>query len=468
MLGRLNFASAGRICAVVFSFWLAVPALPQTAVTNGDILQRLDQLEKENHELLEQIKELRQTVEAANQQAKERSAQTAAQPTAAPASPAAAERTAEREEISEHRIEELAQTKVEASQRYPLRLTGIVLFNAFTNGAYNGGAQDPTVAAATSSARNSGATLRQTVLGLTYHGPRTFLGGTVSGSLYMDFFGGSADSLNHLVRLRLATIQLDWPNTTFAVGQDKPLVSRREPNSFAQVDVSPLTAAGNPWLWRPQARIEQRFHLSEKTTLTAEAGVFQTKETTSQSSYVASETEGTRPALETRLNVKHEFAEGRVLEVAPVFHTSTSHILGKSIPSRLYGVDWLVKPIPQLELTGMLFRGQNFANLGALGGTTVTPDYEVFAIHGSGGWAQLRYLATSKLSFDFYGGQQDDRNRDVAARGIGKNQYYAMNAMYLLAPNVVAAFEVGQARTMYLGLGDRLNNHYDLALAYLF
>ena len=40
--------------------------------------------------------------------------------------------------------------------------------------------------------------------------------------------------------------------------------------------------------------------------------------------------------------------------------------------------------------------------------------------------------------------------------------------MYKLAPNVVAALEASQARTEYLGSLLRLNNHYDLALAYLF
>ena len=461
MLFRLRLAPTSKACAICFLLWFAVPALPQTAGSNNAILQRLDRLEKENRELLEQIKELRQLVETSNQQKSEQ----AAQPSN---TPPAVEAASEREQVTENRIEELAQTKVEASQRYPIRLTGVALFNAFSNGAYNGGAQDPTAASASAGPRNSGATLRQTILGLTYHGPQTFLGGTVSGSLYMDFFGGTSDSLNHLLRLRLATIQLDWPNTTFAVGQDKPLVSRREPNSFAQVGVSPLTDAGNPWLWRPQARIEQRFRFSEKTTLSAEAGVFQTKESAGQTGYVASEIESTRPALEARVNVKHDFGGGRIFEIAPVFHTSTSHILGKSIPSRLYGVDWLIKPLAKVEITGMVFRGQNFANLGALGGLNVTPEDQVLAVHGSGGWAQLRYLATPKLSFDFYGGQQDDRNRDLTHGAIGKNQYYAVNVMYLLAPNVVAAFEVGQAHTTYLGLGNRLNNHYDLALAYLF
>lgn len=460
MLLRLSLTLLSRGCAVLFFLWLTVPAMPQTPVSNSAILERLDRLEKENQELMEQIKALRAQVQA-NQQ---KSAQAAA----ANNIPAADETAAERQQVSEHRIEELAQTKVEASQRYPIQLTGMVLFNAFSNGAYNGGAQDPALASLNSGPGNSGASLRQTVLGLTYHGPRTFLGGSVSGSLYMDFFGGTTSSLNHLLRLRLATIQIDWPNTTFAVGQDKPLVSRREPNSFAQVGISPLTDAGNPWLWRPQARIEQRFRLSDKTTVTAEGGIFQTNETASQPSYVASEIEGARPAFEARVNTKHEFGSGAILEIAPVFHTSTTHIVGKSIPSRLYGIDWFFKPEPHVEITGMLFRGQNFANLGALGGVTLTPDDRVFAIHGSGGWAQLRYLATEKLSFNFYGGQQDDRNRDLAAGGIAKNQYYAANVMYLLAPNVLGAFEMGQARTTYLGIGNRLNNHYDLALGYLF
>jgi hypothetical protein len=40
--------------------------------------------------------------------------------------------------------------------------------------------------------------------------------------------------------------------------------------------------------------------------------------------------------------------------------------------------------------------------------------------------------------------------------------------MYKLAPNVLAALELAQVRTQYLGSLFRLNNHYDLALAYMF
>ncbi|MFL6449105.1 MAG: hypothetical protein ACJ746_15675 [Bryobacteraceae bacterium] len=438
-----------------------VPARPQASDQATAILERLDRLEKQNRELQDEIRSLRNLLSQSNP------VQQKATPEKQDESDAQSDTASERQQVSEHRIEELAQTKVEASQRFPIHLTGNLLFNAFSNGPYNGGSQDPTAASLVATARNSGGTVRQTVLGLTFHGPQTFLGGAVSGSLYMDFFNGSAASLNHILRIRLATIQLDWPNTTFAVGQDKPLVSRREPNSLAQVGVSPLTNAGNPWLWQPQARMEQRFSVAENMTLKAEAGIFQTSEPTNIPADLANRVEAARPAIEARLSLRHE-RENRALEIAPVLHASTTHIAGTSIPSRLYGIDWLIKPVSSIEITGMVFRGQNFANLGALGGLSVTPANQVIPVHGAGGWIQFRYIATQKLSFNFYGGQQDDRNRDLVVGRVAKNQFYAANVMYLLAPNLISGFELSQARTNYLGIGNRLNNHYDLALSYLF
>jgi hypothetical protein len=40
--------------------------------------------------------------------------------------------------------------------------------------------------------------------------------------------------------------------------------------------------------------------------------------------------------------------------------------------------------------------------------------------------------------------------------------------MYRLAPNVILSLEALQVRTNYIGSGIRLNNHYDLAVAYQF
>ena len=48
------------------------------------------------------------------------------------------------------------------------------------------------------------------------------------------------------------------------------------------------------------------------------------------------------------------------------------------------------------------------------------------------------------------------------------NLLFGGNAYFHVAPNVLVGVEASQVRTVYLGQGVRINNHYDLALAYLF
>ena len=51
---------------------------------------------------------------------------------------------------------------------------------------------------------------------------------------------------------------------------------------------------------------------------------------------------------------------------------------------------------------------------------------------------------------------------------IRRNLTTAANVFYRFGPNVMGSFEVSQTRTAYVWIGNRLNNHYDLALGYLF
>ena len=146
----------------------------------------------------------------------------------------------------EQRVNEQAQTKVEASQKLPIKLTGTLLFNAFLNGGYSGGQQYPTTAQTTEGPSGTGASFRQSVIGLQFDGP-TWAGAKIGGTAFIDFFAGTSSSLDHLVRLRIATMDFQWKNTTLSFGQDKPIISPREPNSLAQVGVSPLTG-GVTWV----------------------------------------------------------------------------------------------------------------------------------------------------------------------------------------------------------------------------
>lgn len=142
------------------------------------------------------------------------------------------------------------------------------------------------------------------------------------------------------------------------------------------------------------------------------------------------------------------------------------------MPSKLFTLDWNVKPMRAFEFTGAMFKGHNAAGLGSLrqgftvlstaAGTTVIP------VHVTGAWGQFTYFATPKLSFHIFGGAELNRPSDLLSGSVRQNIIYAGNAIYKLAPNILAAFEVSQNRTLYINNGLRLNNHYDLALAYLF
>ena len=260
--------------------WLGAQQTPEI----NQILERLDKLEQENRTLAEQVQQLKSELAAARPDTSANAASASAPAGDATAVDAAAAANAaanptvdERLAIQESRVEEQAQTKVEASEKFPISLTGMVLFNTYLNSRNGGGNEYPTAAALTSSPEAAGATLRQTVIGLVYHGPQTFLGGTIHGSIYMDFYTGGVN-FNSTLRLRTASINLDWKTRSVMVGIDKPIFNPREPASLAQVGVSPLTGAGNLWLWLPQARVEQDFAFNASTGVRAVTGVVETHE----------------------------------------------------------------------------------------------------------------------------------------------------------------------------------------------
>ncbi len=449
---RRVFAAA----ALVLVFSVASPG--QTPGETRQILQRLERLEEQNRALQEEVRALKERLSAAN----------GSQPVQEPT-------LSERMQVQETRTEELAQSKVEASQRYPIRLTGMALFNGFFNSGGSGGAQYPTIAAA-GAARSAGGAFRQSVIGFDYDGPQTFGNARVSGSLRLDLFGGSGQALNQMVRLRTASFRIDWDTRSFQAGVEKPIISPREPESLAQVGVSPLSGAGNLWLWLPQASVEQRLRFGRQSGVRIQAGLVQTREAGAGAagsydggSAYPGEYEPARPGFEGRV----EFFGGtnRRIEIAPGYHHSVSHVDGNSVPSDVYSLDWLARPWRPLEFTGAVFSGRNVTPLGTGGlrqGILLIGPGRAIAVRSRGGWGQLAYRPSSRVWFNLFSGQQDDCDSDLRAGAIGKNLVYGANIFYRLSPNVVSSFEVSRTRTAYAGANTLLNAHYDLALAYLF
>ncbi len=432
---------------------LLFPVLLRTQTPDpiARMMERVDRLEQENRELTSEIQALRQELAALRNSTE--AAQTA---------------TGGQIEIQQRRIDEQEQAKVESSQKFPVRLTGMALFNAFADSKQSGGVDYPVVAAAPGPGHD-GATIRQSILGLEYRGPRTFWGGTVHGSVYMDFFSGTPP-LNQTMRLRTGSIEVDWKTRSVMAGIEKPIFNPREPSSLAQVGVSPLTGAGNLWLWLAQVRVEQDFSWSNQTGVRAQMGVVQTREIGPYAGSTATgNLEASRPGLEGRYEFYHKFDDERRVEIAPGFHVSTTHASGFSIPSQVLSFDWFVNPLRRFEFTGAFYHGQNVAALGAgyRQGFGLY-DNEVYAVHSQGGWGQFTFHLVPRLDLHLFSGQQDDRSADLLAGGIGKNLLFGGNLYFRIAPNVILSPEVSQVRTVYLGQGTRLNNHYDLALGYLF
>src|SRR5438270_3669866 len=142
--------------------------MAQNRTDSGEILKRLERLEQQNREIMEEIRALRQQLAPA-------AAASTAEGDAAPLE--------ERVAVQERRTADLDQSKVGAEHRLPVQLTGTVLFNAFSNGSYGGGQLNPVVAAPSAGASNAGGTLRQSIIGFRFDGPEILGGAKTSGTL---------------------------------------------------------------------------------------------------------------------------------------------------------------------------------------------------------------------------------------------------------------------------------------------
>jgi hypothetical protein len=221
--------------------------------------------------------------------------------------------------------------------------------------------------------------------------------------------------------------------------------------------------------------LEQRLSFGRQNGLRAQVGIVQTSllnGSTDPNSYASPQpgvqAEDSSPGGEGRLEYWRSWGESGRLEIAAGYHVNRNHVARFELPTNIYSLDWFFRPFTKVEFSGMFFHGRNVAVLGALRQGFTVQSGRWISVPSTGGWAQLRFPVTRRLAFDIYGGQQDDRDADLVPGSMSKNQGYFGNVMYRLAPNVVVSLEGGQVRTTYFQLGNRLNDHYDLAIAYMF
>jgi hypothetical protein len=337
-----------------------------------------------------------------------------APPAAAPPSADSAilEAIRERQEVEEAQIATHEQTKVESASKYPVKVTGMLLFNGFVNTRAVDMASTPTVAYP--GPGSTGATMRQTILGVDANGPRLF-GARSYADLRVDFSGSIAgDSATSysgvysastgLLRLRTAHAGLQWEHTAAYFSLDRPIVSPDTPTSLTAVAEPALAWSGNLWTWNPQLGVRQEFGRRGPVGGLVEAALVdvgdapQTPQISSLSTPPSGAEQSRWPGVEARVAL---LGSGRDEERSHAglggYFAPHQSSVGKGFDSWAATVDARILLPKRLELMGSGYRGAALGGLGGGGYKDFTywsdPDtggYYLRPLDDAGGWAQLK------------------------------------------------------------------------------
>ena len=314
----------------------------------------------------------------------------------------------EQQEILQAEVKQLDQTKVETASKYRLRITGLVLLNAFSNAGVVDNVDVPALAMPRfpgASHGSTGATFRQTVLGVEGTGP--IIGGARSSAdVSIDFFGGSSsnsygyNSTSGAVRLRYAQVGLDWSRTTLQLGYTEPFISPLSPASYATVAMPALAGSGNLWSWSPQIRVAQQLPLSGQRGLVFEAGLISPQSPNYTATQLDSPVEASRrPGVEGRVSYRSNLgASDRPFVVGVGTYTANQVYDGAThIHSWAVTGDWQIPICRWFDLSGEVYRGQALGGLGGGGYKDVLSGTDAISglprregVNTAGGWSQLK------------------------------------------------------------------------------
>ena len=211
--GILAFFVATVYPASIFS--QAAPAT-DVAAQIKDLTESITRVQNQINESQRQLDQMRVKLNTLEQTAAAKSS--TAGPTVYPSEPArpSLADVQERQDMQATQLATLQQIKVESDSKYPVTISGLLLFNGFVNSTRVDMAATPTSALFGSG--SSGLSMRQTVLGIDARGPHLF-GAKSYADVRVDFDGdpvgysdtypGSYNSNATLLRLRTAHAGLD-------------------------------------------------------------------------------------------------------------------------------------------------------------------------------------------------------------------------------------------------------------------
>jgi hypothetical protein len=404
-------------------------------------------------------------------------------------------RLEEQYELLSGKLDDQYQTKVESASKYRMRISGIVLMNLFSNQGTVDSADLPTLAYARpagGSGGSFGATLRQSEIGFEVFGPQV-AGARTRGDLQLDVAGGFAAMPNGinsgLMRLRTATMRMDWENTSVVAGQDGLFFSPNSPTSFATLAQPALTYAGNLWSWVPQIRVEHRVALGEGSSLLLQGGILDpvSGEVPGAGAYrAAGPGEASRqPAYGTRVAwMRNIFGQPLRIGMGG-YYGRQEYGFGRRVDGWAAMSDVELPLGSKFEVSGKVYRGRALGGLyGGLGqsvlfsGTNTGNVYtEVIGLNSVGGWAQLKYRAAAKVEFNAAFGVDNPFAKDLeyfeSAYSYGdptvwRNRAGFANVIYRPRSDLLFSAEYRQIETNSFVTGLSGAGHLNLMMGVLF
>ena len=404
------------------------------------------------------------------------------------------------------KVDDQYQTKVESASKYRVRLSGIVLMNLASNQGVVDSIDLPTLAYARppgGSGGSFGATLRQSEIGFEAFGP-TVAGAKTTADLQLDLAGGFPSIPNGinsgLVRLRTATMRMDWTNTSVVAGQDAIFFSPNSPTSFATLAIPALTYAGNLWSWVPQIRVEHKVALGEQSSLIFQGGILDPVSGEAPGTVpgeVTGEAPGTgyyrqagpgeasrQPAYGTRIAwTRNVFGQPLRVGVGG-YYTRQDYGFSRNVDGWAGMTDIELPLNRQFSLSGKFYRGRALGGLyGGIGrsvlfsGYPTLPSTEVQALNSIGGWAQLKYRPAKKWEFNAAFGMDNPYASDLkyfqypqsyGDATLARNQGSFMNMIYRPRSDLLFSAEYRHLTTYSLTDGGNGAGHLNLMMGVLF
>jgi hypothetical protein len=288
--------------------------------------------------------------------------------------------------------------------------------------------------------------------------------------------------------MRTAAVHFDWNDTSIVAGQDYLFFSPLTPTSYASLAIPALSYSGNLWGWTPQVRVEHRFHVSEGSAVTVEAGILQTLSGDIPAfDYERTATWGERsgvPGTASRV-AWHRSAFGQNI-VAGIggFYGRQNWGFSRSVDSWAGTADLTVPFGRLVEFTGQFYRGRAVGGLGGGIGQSVLwngaffdRNTEVYGLDSVGGWAQIKLKPSVK--FELNGAFGEDSPFAATLRQFSANPIYAnsllarnltslVNFIYKPRSDLVFSLEYKRLKTFTLDSNANTANSVNLVVGYIF